>query len=97
MWIISKRTLRDFWQVHPETEGPLKSWFEIVSDASWRTSSDVMTTLPKARTIGDSRVVFEIMGGNYRLICYVYYPHHQVYVKWIGTHAEYDRIDAETV
>lgn len=98
MQIIARRTLRQFWDRHPPSEGPLKAWFAAVSHADWRSPSDVKgqfgTTVD---FVGDNRVIFDIGGNKFRLIVHVSYAFNRVLVKFIGTHAEYDRVNPETV
>ncbi len=98
MQIISTRRLRDFWRVHAGAENPLRAWAKIVSHASWETPQNVKHRFGTAVDIlGDNRVVFDIGGNKYRLIVHVSYRRKLVLVKFIGTHADYDRINAETV
>ena len=98
MQVIALRTLRQFWRRHPQAEGPLRAWYAVVSRARWAGPADVKrqfgTTVYFMR---DNRIVFDIAGNKYRLIVRVAYSFHRVLVKFVGTHAEYDRIDAETV
>ena len=97
MRIIAKRTLREFWEVHPDSEQALKSWHFIAAGAVWSTPQDVKNHFAKASIIGDNRVVFDICGGSYRLIVKFNYSYGIGYVRFIGTHAEYDKIDAEGI
>jgi mRNA interferase HigB len=98
MQIIARRTLRQFWDRHPPSEGPLKAWFAVTSRAAWRSPSDVKRQFgTTVDFVGDSRVIFDVGGNKYRLIVHVSYEFGRVLVKFIGTHAEYDRIIPETV
>ncbi len=98
MQIIARRTLKQFWERHPKAEMPLRSWYALVDKADWSTPADVKamfgTTVDFVR---DNRLIFDIGGNNYRLIVYVAYPYRRVLIKFVGTHAEYDRIDSETI
>jgi mRNA interferase HigB len=97
--VIALRTLREFWQ-RPgceDAEEPLKSWFREVGRVDWRTPADIRQRYATASFLSDNRVCFNIGGNKYRLIVRVIYRHHAVYVRFIGTHAEYDRIDANEV
>lgn len=104
-WYFSKisyanhreKTLREFWEKHPETRAALLSWFATVEDSIWQTPANVSRTFSKARTIPNNRVIFDIMENNYRLVVSVNYKWSVVYIRFIGTHGDYDRIDAETV
>lgn len=98
MQIMSKRTLREFWALHPEAEGPLRAWYGVVQQAEWVGPADVKTEFgAKVDFVADSRIIFDIAGNKYRLIVRVSYRFKRVMVKFVGTHAEYDKIDAETV
>lgn len=98
MRIIARRTLKAFWSVHNQAEAPLTAWYVAVSRADWRSPADVKAMFgTSVDFLGDNRVVFDIAGNKYRLVVHVAYPFRTVLVKFVGTHAEYDRIDAETV
>lgn len=98
MQIIARRTLRQFWDRHPPSEGPLKAWFAAVSHADWHSPSDVKRQFgTTVDFVGDNRVIFDIGGNKLRLIVHVSYAFNRVLVKFIGTHAEYDRVNPETV
>lgn len=98
MQIIALRTLRLFWSRHPQAERPLRAWYALVSRAEWRRPSDVKAQFgATVDFVGDNRIVFDLAGNKYRLVVHVAYPYKRVLVKFIGTHAEYDRIDVETV
>jgi mRNA interferase HigB len=97
MRIIARRTLREFWEKHPDAEQPLRTWYTNVRQAEWRTSSDVKRTYRSASFVGNDRVVFNIKGNRYRLVVVVVYRHSAVYIRFIGTHQEYDNIDVATV
>ncbi len=97
MQIIAKRTLKLFWEHHPRAEAPLRSWFAAVSAASWRNPADIRGAFGSADFVGDNRVIFDIPGNRYRLVVHVSYGFGRVLIKFVGTHAEYDEIDAETV
>lgn len=98
MQIIAKRTLKQFWERHPRAEQPLASWFKVVSKASWDGPADIKAAFGhNVDFIGDNRVIFDIGGNKYRLIVHVAYPFKRILVKFVGTHAEYDRIDPENV
>lgn len=96
--VIALRTLRLFWQTHPQAEGPLRAWYAIASRSEWNGPSDVKRHFgATVDFVGDNRLVFDLGGNRYRLIVHVAYAYRRVLVKFIGTHAQYDRIDAETV
>ena len=97
MRIIAKRPLREFWRRYPDAERPLETWYNEVKREIWGTPHDLKAKYPKARLIGSGRVIFDIGNNQFRLIVRVNYQYHQVYIRFIGTHAEYDLIDANEV
>lgn len=97
MTIIAVGTLRRFWARHPSAEQPLKAWYDEARHASWLVLQDIKDRYATASFIGSNRVVFNIKGNDYRLIVAVAWRFQVVYIKFIGTHAGYDRIDAATV
>jgi len=97
MRVIAVSTLRDFWTLHPDSEQPLKAWFEEATKASWTQPSDIKAQYGNASILKNRRVVFNIKGNDYRLIVAIAYRLKVVYVKFVGTHKEYDEVDAETL
>jgi len=97
MRIIKIKTLKEKWTKYPDAESALREWIRDVRDADWETPNDVQERYPNARTLKDNRVVFDIKGNDYRLVVYIFYPAKVVYIKWFGTHDEYDDVDASTV
>jgi len=97
MRVISRKTLKDYWEKEPGTEQELKAWFAEAENADWRTPTDVKAKYGNASILKGGRVVFNICGNNYRLVTWINYEFHTVYVRFVGTHKEYDRINAETV
>ena len=97
MRIIAKRTLREFWERHPDSEGPLLSWYREVAQEDWDTPARVKEKYRNASIIGDKRVVFNIKGNDYRLVVKLNYAYRVVYVRFIGTHTEYDAVDVEEI
>lgn len=97
MQIVAVKFLRTFWEMHPDAEQPLKAWVDEVKKAQWSQPSDVKAQYRNASILKNRRVVFNIKGNDYRLIVAVAYRFQAVYVKFIGTHRQYDGIDAETV
>lgn len=97
MKVIAVSTLREFWDKHPDAEQPIKSWFDETSKASWNQPADIKALYGSASILRNRRVVFNIKGNDYRLVAAIAYKLGIVYIKFIGTHAEYDRIDVETV
>lgn len=97
MRIIKRATLRAFWNVNPDARQPLQAWFREARNADWKTPHDVKATFGSASILGDNRIVFNIAGNKYRLIVKFNYPYRIGYIRFIGTHAEYDAINAETI
>lgn len=97
MRVIAVSALRSFWQRHPDAEQPLKAWYDEAKHAAWLTPQDIRKHYATASFVGRNRVVFNIKGNDYRLIVAVAYRFQALYIKFLGTHAEYDRIDAATV
>ena len=98
MRIIAKKSLRESWKKHPDAKKPLEAWYKEVKLEMWDTPHDLKEQYPKASIIGDNRVVFDIGHNQFRLIVRVNYRYHKVYIRFIGTHSEYDNlIDAREV
>ena len=95
MRVIAKRALRDFWEEHASAKGPLEAWHAEALKAEWRTPNELKNQFGSASILGKCRVVFNISGNNYRLIVSIDYERQAMFIKFIGTHAEYDKIDAE--
>ncbi len=97
MRIVALKTLREFWARHPDAEQTLRAWHDEVSRAQWSTPADVKAQFGHASILKGRRVVFNIKGNDYRLVAALAYHTGLVFIKFVGTHAEYDRINAETV
>jgi len=98
MQVIARRTLREFWERHPQAAGRIRAWFALVAKARWRDPNDIKRQFgTTVDFVGDNRVIFDLGGNKYRLIVHVSYTFGRVLIKFVGTHTEYDRIDPETV
>ncbi|MBW7921768.1 MAG: type II toxin-antitoxin system HigB family toxin [Rubellimicrobium sp.] len=98
MQIIARATLRAFWQREPRAETPLLAWYAIASAAEWTGPADVKRAFgPGVDFVGDNRAIFDIGGNKFRLIVHFAYPYRRGLIKFVGTHKEYDRINAETI
>jgi len=95
--IYSRSTLRRFWSKHPDAEQPLRAWFAEARKAKWERPSDIKALHRSASFVGDDRVVFNIGGNKYRLVVAVSYRRGSVFVRFVGKHNEYDRIDVAKV
>lgn len=97
MRVIAKRTLRNFWNRHPKAKGPLEAWHQEVAAADWVSPTEVRAHFRTASFLVGNRVVFNIAGNHYRLIVRINYTYRIIYIRFIGTHADYDAIDATTI
>jgi mRNA interferase HigB len=97
MRIIAFSSLRAFWEVHPDAEAPLRSWYALASRADWKTPVDIKAAYGNASFTKHNRVVFNIKGNDYRLVAAVRYDKHLMYVRFIGTHGQYGKINVETI
>ena len=97
MRIVALGTLQNFWQRHPDSEIPLRSWHAAASRAGWRSPADVKAAYRNASFVANNRIVFNIKGNEYRLITAVHYNRSMMFIRFIGTHREYDKIDASNI
>jgi mRNA interferase HigB len=97
MRIISKRPLRNFWERFPAAALPLQAWYNETLGAAWQSSNDVKAQYRNASLIANSRIVLNSKGNDFRLIVAINYAAGIVYIRFVGTHAEYDKIDAATI
>ena len=97
MRIIARSTLRNVVVRHPRSRQPLDDWYKLVASSDWTTPTDVKRLFGRADILPDNRVVFDIAGNTYRLVVKIEYQFHTVYIRFIGTHADYDKIDATTI
>ena len=95
--VIAKKILRDFWEVHNDCEQQLKAWFQETSKALWKSPNEIKMEYPSASILNDNRIVFNIKGNNYRLIVKINYDYQMVWIRFMGTHAEYDKINANKI
>ncbi|MDF1569613.1 MAG: type II toxin-antitoxin system HigB family toxin [Spirochaetaceae bacterium] len=94
MRIIAKKTLNDFSASHPRAKGSLDSWFIEAKHAVWKTPSDIKSRFPSVSFLKDNRVFFNISGNKYRVLCRIRYESGIIFILFVGTHADYDKIDA---
>jgi mRNA interferase HigB len=97
MRIISRKNLREFWEKYPDSRQPLQAWCADVKHSGWKKPSDIKNVYRNASFLSNNRVVFNIIENNYRVIVVVEYSFGVVYIRFVGTHKEYDRINAETI
>ena len=97
MRIIALGKLRDFWNKHPRAEVPLRSWYAEASRAEWKTPADVKAAHRNVSFLPNNRVIFNIKGNDYRLVLAVHYNKGRMFIRFVGTHQEYDRIDPTSI
>ena len=98
MRIIAKKKLRDFWQArHADSEYPLKVWYQMFKYNSFATPAQIKQMFPSCSFVGNNRLVFNISGNKYRLVAFIRYDLQIVYIRFVGTHAEYDKINVSEV
>ncbi len=98
MQVIARRTLKEFWALYPHAEGPVRAWLAVAAKAHWKGPADIKRQFGgTVDFVGDNRVIFDLGGNKYRLIVHVSFNFGRILVKFIGTHADYDRIDPGTV
>jgi mRNA interferase HigB len=95
--IIAKKTLRDYWEKHSDCEQYLKTWYETAKNSEWLTPNEIKQTYANASILKNNRVVFNISGNSHRLIVKFNYERQWAFIRFIGTHKEYDKINAETI
>jgi mRNA interferase HigB len=95
--VVAKKILRDFWERHEDCEQQLKSWFREVQKSEWENPNQIKEEYPSASILNNNRIVFNIKGNNYRLIVKISFEYQMVWIRFVGTHAEYDKINANTI
>jgi mRNA interferase HigB len=97
MRVIARNVLVEFWSKHPEAKMSLERWYALTKAAMWASTDDIQKAVLKAKVLNRERVRFEVAEGNFRLVAAFDFRRQVAFVKFVGTHAEYDRIDALTV
>lgn len=97
MRVISRKQLKLFWEVHRRAERPLRAWFHEARVARWKNFQDIKRDFPTADVLPRNRVIFDIKGNDYRLIVKIHYNTGVVFIRFVGTHPEYDQIDPKTI
>ncbi len=97
MRVIALKTLRIFWERHPSARQAIQAWYYDATHATWKSPADIKSVYSNASILANNRVVFNIKGNRYRLVVAIHYQFGIVYIRFIGTHEEYDKIDATTV
>ena len=97
MRIISRRILREFWVKHPDATTALQTWFHDVDRARWSSPTDIKENYRNASIVANNRAVFNIKGNRYYLVVVVIYQYDMVYIRFVGTHEQYEQIDVSTI
>lgn len=97
MRIIARSTLREFWEKHNDAEVPLKTWYKIIEKEEWQNMRDIKKIFCSASIVNHNRVVFNIKGNDYRLVVYIVFKYQKVFIRFIGAHSQYDKIDAANI
>lgn len=98
MRVIAHKTLEEYYTSgHADAEVPLERWYNITSHATWNTLADIKRDFPSVDYVGNQHYVFNIHGNDYRLVVVVKFTPKFVFIRWVGTHAEYDKIDCSTI
>ena len=97
MRVIAKKILRDFWEKHKDCEQQLKVWFHEAEKSEWENPNQIKEEYPSASILNDNRVIFNIKGNSYRLVVKISYEYQMIWIRFIGTHVEYDKINSNTI
>lgn len=95
--MISRKALKEFWELHEDAEQPLRTWFKEAREGTWKSPSDIKARYASASFLANDRVVFNIKGNEYRLVVAVRYDLGIVFIRFLGKHSQYDEIDAVTI
>lgn len=97
MRIVAKSTLRDYWLKNKDAEQALLSWYKVVNKANWSNFNEVKQQFGTCKVVGNDRIIFKIKGNNYRLIVKISFENQLIWIRFIGTHSEYDLINAKEI
>lgn len=97
MRIVARKTLREFWERHPDAQQALQAWYHDAKRARWTSPSDIKNVYRNASLLGNQRAVFNIKGNKYRIVVAIHYQIGIVYIRFVGLHKDYDQIDATTI
>lgn len=97
MRVIAKSTLKEFWDKHKDSEQSLLSWYKVAKRANWENFEEVKAQFGSSKILGQDRIIFKIKGNKYRLIVKVTFVHQIIWIRFIGTHGEYDNINAKEI
>jgi len=97
MRIIAKRTLKEFWEKYPDSEEALRAWYDEALKENWNSFHEIKEKYRTASVLGNDRVIFNIKGNKYRLIILILFGRGKIFIRFVGTHTEYDKIDAKNI
>lgn len=97
MRILSRRRLIEFWEIHPDAEQPLRAWYTEAKRASWKSPAEIKAIYRTVSILRNNHIVFNIKGNSYRLVVVIEFLQGKIFIRFVGTHAEYDRIDANSI
>jgi mRNA interferase HigB len=97
MRVIAKKTIKNFWINYSDCEQQLKTWYQEATDSNWKSPAEIKRLYPSASILADNRVVFNIKGNTYRIVVRINYDYSIIWIRFIGTHAQYDKIDATQI
>jgi mRNA interferase HigB len=97
MVVISYGKLRDFYEVHADAKDALNNWYRLTLQADWSNYHEIKTMFNSVDAVGNDRFVFDIRGNSYRIVALIFFDIRTVYIRFVGTHKEYDRIDCSTI
>ncbi|RLB93102.1 MAG: type II toxin-antitoxin system HigB family toxin [Deltaproteobacteria bacterium] len=97
MRVISRKKLKEFWEKHPDARQSLQAWYADAKHADWKTPTDIKNIHNNVSLLANNRVVFNIKGNKYRLVVAAQYKYRIIYIRFIGSHREYDKIDAASI
>ncbi|NDE30144.1 MAG: type II toxin-antitoxin system HigB family toxin [Flavobacteriia bacterium] len=95
--IFAKSTLREFWKKHADAEQYLKTWYDTAKNSNWNSPNDIKKAYSTVSILKSGRIVFKIKGNSYRLVAKINFEKQWLFIRFIGTHKDYDKIDADTI
>jgi mRNA interferase HigB len=95
--VLAKSSLREFWEKHPDCEQNLKTWYKTAMESDWKTQAEIKKSYGNASIVANNRMVFNIKGNNYRLVVRFNFERSWAFIRFIGTHKEYDKINVKTI
>ncbi len=95
MRVFARKILREFWEKYPDSEEQLATWYKEATKADWTSPADIKSEYAKASILKDKKVIFNICGNKYRLVVRINYPRKWVFVLFVGTHIDYDKLNIE--